>query len=488
MNSTRQESPAVPTWLTDGTTPAVVCDRLRRQVPDFVSGELTLVSCEVKRLRLGDGQECWHGIYRLNIKRPAESEAQTVELNGRLIPPYLPEPAESGDCFPFGDEAWSCYISELRLELSTRSRDVQLAALPQLTDPEAAGAFLEDAMRSSLGDANGDVRIRGCRPKVMRYKPGSRCTVLYHLDYEATPVEAQAWPSVVVAKTYRGEKGKNAYDGMKALWASPLGASSTVAIAEPLAYLPASNVLVQGPIAQEMTLKELIRDALQKSDDGAIGPEMVELLGHIRKTAAGLAELHRCGVRTGDAYTWEDELADLCQTRAKLATPLPQFNNWHQALLERLEQQAADHPADALMPAHQSFRPAQVLIADGEIGFIDFDGFCQAEPAMDLALFMTTVKNITVNKPASEKGEGGKATMAPDPEARRIRLMQADFLNQAFLTEYEKHAPVSRTRIALWEALQLMSLELGSWKKLKFARLDNCRTMLEQHLQRTGLA
>jgi len=486
MNGAGQKSMTMPEWLLRSVTPAQVRNELQQQIPEFASGERRLISCEFKRLRLGDGQDCWHGVYHLDIEYPLGNEPQTVALNGRLIPPYLPEPVQSADRYPFGDDAWTCYVPNLRLELSTRSHDTQLAALPQLTDPEAARSFLEETMRSSLGEENSNVRIRGCRPKVMRYKPGSRCTVLYHLDYEA-PVTERTWPHVVVAKTYRGEKGKIAYDGMKALWESPLGASSNVTIAEPLAYLSESNVLVQGPIAQEMTLKEFVRTTRQKSGGRSTGPEMDELIGYIRQTAAGLAELHQCGVRTGEIVTWEDELADLYARRDRLAAPVPEFTDWFEALLTHLQEVAATHVAGPLAPAHQSFRPAQVLLAKGEIGFIDFDGFCQAEPALDLALFMTTIKNIAVNKPNSSKKSGKTTNGVPDPVTRQTRLMQADLLNEVFLTEYERHAPVSRTRIMLWETLQLLSLEMGSWTKLKFARLGNCQFMIEQHLQRYGL-
>ncbi len=40
----------------------------------------------------------------------------------------------------------------------------------------------------------------------------------------------------------------------------------------------------------------------------------------------------------------------------------------------------------------------------------------------------------------------------------------------------------SDTRIILWETLDLLSLVLSSWSKLKLARLDNCLFMLEGYL------
>src|SRR5262249_59720614 len=91
-------------------------------------------------------------------------------------------------------------------------------------------------------------RLESWAAKIMRYTPGSRCTVLYRLTYPAGLAEGRGWPELVVAKTYKGGKGKHAYAGMRALWDSPFRRQGGVTLAEPLAYLPDLNVLVQGPI------------------------------------------------------------------------------------------------------------------------------------------------------------------------------------------------------------------------------------------------
>jgi aminoglycoside phosphotransferase (APT) family kinase protein len=135
------------------------------------------------------------------------------------------------------------------------------------------------------------------------------------------------------------------------------------------------------------------------------------------------------------------------------------------------------------LPSHRSFRPAQVLLHKGEIGFIDFDGFCQAEPALDLALFMVKIKHIALTKP----GEDEEVALM-DETTRLARLAQMETICERFLSEYEKYAPVSRPRIMLWEALDVLSLVLGCWTKIKTWRLDNTIFMLERLLQANGLA
>ncbi|CAN5646441.1 hypothetical protein BH10CHL1_BH10CHL1_40670 [soil metagenome] len=480
--------------------------QLLRLVPEFASGQLVLNHCEVKRLRFRESQGCWSGIYLLTIEGLSQTAqsgrdegkvlAQVVPIHGTLMPPGLPEPVYAANQVPFGAEKWRCYLPELRLALCTQPPDSELAALPQLTDPEAARSLLEASIRAGAPHYD-DLHIESCTPQVMRYKPGSRCTILYHLAYPSALAEGRQWPAVVVAKTHHGAKGQNAYVGMQALWNSPLGASRTVAIAEPLAYLPDLKVLVQGPIREEQTLEDLIQQTWRTAKASGEGCTSLMISGdlytYISRTAAGLAELHQSGVHYGETVNWTDELAEIYEGRAKLAAPLPQLGDLAEDLLVHLQQLAAIYPADPVAPAHRSFRPAQVLLYKGEIGFIDFDGVCQAEPAMDLALFMTTVKNMSLRKSnldiesPNERELGEDADEQEDDlldaEHRLARLMQAEAICQLFLAEYEKHASISRIRVLLWETLDLLSLVLGSWTKLKLARLDNCLFMLERHLK-----
>jgi hypothetical protein len=447
---------------------------LTQQIPEFASGELVLHHCEVKRLRLRD-EGCWRGTYLLTVESPSQEQRQILQIQGTLLPPGFIEPAPVISTVPFAAKGWCCYLPELRLELRTQPPETQLPALPHLTEPEAARLLLEESIGTV--PAYHGLQIHSCTPRIMRDKPGSRCTILYQLTYSPALAEGRHWPATVVAKTYHGDKGLNAYEAMQALWHSPLATSRSVTIAEPLAYLPDLKILVQGPIREDQTLKTLLRSGLRIHT-----PELMdELYTYIRKSAVGLAELHRSGVGYGRPLLFEDELADLREQCTQLAISLPQLANLVIPLLAYLERLAAQYPADPLEPAHRSFRPAQVLLYQGEIGFIDFDGFCQAEPAMDIALFRTTLKNFGLNLKEDEDDEEEHGESPGDQTVRLARLDHMQAISDLFLAEYEKHTSVSRDRIWMWETLDLLALLLGSWAKLKLARLDNCLFMLERH-------
>jgi aminoglycoside phosphotransferase (APT) family kinase protein len=230
----------------------------------------------------------------------------------------------------------------------------------------------------------------------------------------------------VVAKTYDGDSGQHAYASMNALWDSPLGSSEAVRVAEPLAYVPELKLLVQGPIPAEQTLQELLESALRANTPEALA----DLDDYMRKTAVGLAALHNAGVGIGNLHRWEDELAEVCAFIQRLTAAVPGLATAATPLFTCLEALAAMCPPDPPIPTHGTFRPAQVLLDLGQIGFIDFDSFCQAEPAMDLALFR--VATIDMGMSTFDKEES--STTEPAMHSGCMdRLAQLEAIADRFL-------------------------------------------------------
>jgi Ser/Thr protein kinase RdoA (MazF antagonist) len=463
----------LPDWLIAIADPDRIREAMQRAIPEFAAGELTLLRCEARRARLKTGG--WTIMYRLTVADRRGEGQREIALRGMLIPPGSTFPETPRNDQALGSDGWQGAVPELRLVLSSQPPEAALPALPILSDPEQARALLETSIRTQ-SPAYHDLRIQSCEPRVVRYKPGSRCTLLYRLAYasDARP----EWPDIVVAKTYTGDEGQICYDGMRALWDSPLSTNPAVAIAEPLAFIPELNVLVQGPIRQEQTLKELLRSALLSGTPAALA----ELDTAMRKTAAGLAALHQTEVHTGHPRVWEDELAEVQENLDRLGQAIPSLADVAAPLIAHLRALSAAHPADTAVPTHGTFRPAQVLLHNGDIGFIDFDGFCQAEPALDVALFLGKIKDIGLSV-----YEENDDTAAPDPAALESLLAQTDAICASFLDAYESCRPISRQRIVLWESLDLLALVLNCWAKVKSARLPINMLMLERYLQAHAL-
>ncbi len=443
---------AMPEWLSRLDDEDRVQAVLHEAIPGMKRAKLSGV-----RLKPG----AWTA--RCTVMLDGEEEPQ--HLNATLVPPGAAATAATKPSASAGSGGARRWVEDLRLELVPAEPEAKLPALGMLTDPETARAFLEEAIRTGTPAYRG-MRILAASPEVMRYSPGSRCTVRYRLTL---PEESRAenWPTVVVAKTYSGSnKGRIAWDGMRALWESPLAKSENVTIAEPLAWLPEHKILVQGPIPEDRTLKKLLLDALGQGEEAR-----AELKRFLTRTAGGLVELHHSGATSAQSATWENELAEVREVLGRLTSAVPALGGAADPFLEDIERLATETPTDAPVAGHRSFRPAQVLLHGNDIGFIDFDGFCVAEPALDVALFRATARDLAMS------------VLSPDTTIE-ARLERADELCEHFLASYENLAPISRLRVALWETLDLFTNVLHSWTKAKPARLVNALSLLQHEIAR----
>jgi aminoglycoside phosphotransferase (APT) family kinase protein len=258
---------------------------------------------------------------------------------------------------------------------------------------------------------------------------------------------------------------------MSALWNSPLANNDLVTIAEPIAHLPDLKMMLQATIPGEESLEDLLKSAIKKPN-----PETHELLlDYMRKTAAGLAAVHQCGAVYGDHIEIGERFAEARGKVQRLAVIKPELEKDLLPLIEHLENLATAYPEERLVPSHGTFNPEQVLIDGERIGFIDFDSQCMAEPALDVGLFRSAIKDTGMNIAFPSKN--------PDRSERLARLAFLDEIGDIFLHEYESHAAVSRDRVALWEAIDYLRNCLHFWIKVKPAEPDHPFLILEQHLQ-----
>ena len=451
---------SLPDWLAAGMDAGRVAESLVRHVPELAAERPRLVSCTPDRLRAKDSE--WLVRYTLTVARPAD-EPREIVLVGNLWPPGQEfEAGVATDDVRFGEPGWRCSLPELGLVLRAQASDEALPALPLLVEPVAAAGLLQPILRAA---GYSDATITACEPVVVRYKPGSRCTVVVGVTY-ANHSSGRVPPSPVVLKTHQGDKGEAAWAAMNALWQRPLSWRDAVRLAEPLGYLPDRRILVQGPVPEEQTLKDLARQAIATRSNVLLDGLRKEL----SKTAKGLAAMHGSGASYGRTATFEDELAEVTEVVERLSLSVPGLGVAAQPLLEHLAGLARSEPPDPVVPAHHDFRPAQVLLHQGGIGFIDFDGACMAEPALDLGRFRAKLRDIGISALGSSE-----------------RLDLLDELCEGFLEAYQHHRRVSRNRVLMWETCDLLTTMLHAWTKVRVARLEPRLTLLVHQLRTSGL-
>ena len=464
----------LPDWMMAARDPDRICAVLSQSIPEFRSGQLVLHECDTSNVRY-KGQN-WSGFYELTVSKPGESSKTQINLDGILSSPDVFSNRSLLVENSLGSEDWHAVIPALHLELWTKKPEDVLSALEMLTDPEQSRRYLMSRIRAD-SPAYHDLEIKASHPHIARYKPGSRCTIVYHLDYLAEAITDKQWPDLVVAKTYRKEKGQNAYESMKALWDSPLSSSTAVRIAEPLAYDSELKVMIQGPIRQEKTLKDLTVMAVKAGTKEAFD----DLTDAMCKTARGLAEIHKSGVQLDKVYGWENDIAQTRESIEELSVAIPQLAQVALSFIDRLSQVEASSDPEPPVPSHGTFRPAQVLMYQGEIGFIDFDSCCCAEPAKDLGLFLCAFLRAGMATVDFDDMEINTEPM--DERARLDRFERLIAISERFLEEYESYAkPVKRQRVALFEALELFILILHAWTKVKVRELNDIMFVLEHFL------
>ena len=463
---------SLPDWLLAPLQVEDFIDMLRLHVSEFASGEWLILSCGIKRFLLKDDSGYWEGTYNLAVQSSSTSLEQTFLLHGKLTAPGFgkPELVES-EPVPIGSPEWHCYLPEFNLMLETEPPEKELPGLAQLTDADQSRLIIERVLRE-VGRLAADQTITACTPRVLSYKPGSRCTIHYELEYGISPDPSARNPQWVIGKVYRkGSKAQNAYEGMMTLWHSPLADGSAVTIAEPIACLPELKLMLQATIPGELSLEDLLKSVIDRSNQ----VEEEKLYRYIRKTAAGLAAFHRSGASYGGPVELGERFAHIHALIRRLTVLLPELENAVLPLLKRLENLAAFYPQEPAVPTHGTFNPEQVLIDGERIGFIDFDDYCMAEPALDVGLFRAAIKDTGMNAPFSSP--------TPSRAERLARLIRLDEIGDVFLSEYETHAAISRQRVALWEAADYLKNLLHYWIKVKPDEPDNALLILSQHLQ-----
>jgi hypothetical protein len=304
-------------------------------------------------------------------------------------------------------------------------------------------------------------------------KPGKSAVIRYKLDY-GDDGAGQGRRDTAILKMYNDDIGRAAFAGMRVVWDAGLRSSAAVRVPEPLAYLADQQATLMGPVPEEHDLEKLLV-ALLLSDDPA---DQAQLHQAFRAAGAGLAAFHSCGGIVDRTTTWNDGFAEAEEQIGYLRVPFPEAVAAVDRLVEQLRAREAAVPADPLVPTHGAFRPEQVLLAGKQVSFIDFDYFCMAEPAFDIALFRATTMD---NGLYDERIRPRDAAEFAD---RRARI---DALNESFLSAYESYAQVSRQRVALWEAIFYFNDSLQCWTKPRPNDARVVVSLLERHLQVLGI-
>ena len=250
------------------------------------------------------------------------------------------------------------------------SDDLGLATLSEVLDPIGLVKHLQGV---SLAPWNGNA-VEEIRTRVLKHYPGRRCTLEIGLR------TVKGWHSLI-GKVYRKDRSK-VFQMMERVQEAGFGPHDEFSIPQPIAYLSSLRLLLQekveGPLADEIF----------KAGDEQTRAAAAERCG------LWLAKFHALAPKVGSVSSAKDCLdTDLIQRCSREMTDLgghlAEKAAW---LLKGLEEASSSLSCVEMCPGHGGYRATHVILVPGRTVTFDLDTFDVADPARDVARFISALR------------------------------------------------------------------------------------------------
>lgn len=335
--------------------------------------------------------------------------------------------------------------------------DAELPTLAIATDPAVAAGALAELL--DVGGRAG-IEVEGCRVEPVHYNRRHRCMLRYRLDL------GNGRDVVLYGKVSNDGSGARVPAVVKAL--SVVFAGTGVTLPECLGFLEDLGVVVFAEIPGAPVAR-IVKDYCQSepSTGEARAAEAVEMCGFIA------AALHGSGLRLGALRPLAAELNRLRANLAPMNGLAPGLAETLGLGLDRVESRAGGTPALDLCQSHGDFSYTQILFDEDRAGLVDFDSFCQAEPALDLGQFLAYLRYAGMKAPAASAAE---------------RAGRIEFLASRFAAAYTAAGGSTQAleRAAVYEAVSLIRMAEHAWLNLKGRRLHHIVGLLGELLPLAG--
>jgi hypothetical protein len=200
-------------------------------------------------------------------------------------------------------------------------------------------------------------------PDIVRYRPGSRCTV------RATAPAGVRW-----LKVFAGGVSRQLASDAVARWQAADRGELAFRVAEPVSVDVASSAEWQSAVPGRP-----IATALRGLGAAGLG----------RRLGTALTTLNRSSLVPSRSTAREDQIARMERGVHRLARTVPDLAVEVGARLRRLSDSATDLPGPRRVPIHGSPHEHQWLMdGDGQLGLVDFDRWGYGEPELDAATFL----------------------------------------------------------------------------------------------------
>jgi hypothetical protein len=305
-------------------------------------------------------------------------------------------------------------VNELGLSVQAFPADNGLPNLATSCDVSPSSPVfdaLEKAARTRWNDSSWKLVHAQSAP--VRYKPGNRCVIRYQLllvhalDTEQDEEAATLRPLTIFGKVYADTQQASTvqqlqgqlYDeqnksGERPFLPQPLGLIDAIGLTFNEAIQPINKPTQQ---ADAWSALRTGTRALQPRVERRRGGEVVKSIiptEELHLTGQALARLHTSAVQPNQKAprTGAKEAKRARERATLIATHNPEQAEEVQHLVEQLANRLSALQPESYRPAHGGFKASQLLFHSHRVFVVDFDGFCLADPALDVGYFLAYLR------------------------------------------------------------------------------------------------
>jgi hypothetical protein len=291
-------------------------------------------------------------------------------------------------------------ISSLGMQVYRFPNDPILPSLPKALDPQMVSAQLAEALPEFQSDT---ARILRCDVKMLRFRPGRRCTVRLNLWLREKGSGA-IYNRVLYGKIYHDlEKAERVYQQMLSLARSIPVKNGQRSFATACAFLPDLAMVLQDPM-EGIPLDSFINCNTETQDPRAFAGTAL--------AASALAVFHASGLADGKSRSISSELVRFKKRGATIGHVLPELGNEMIKLADALATwlDTLDLWGATACLVHGDCKPAQFLIRGQQVALLDFDHCGMADPAVDVGTFLATLQQMQVKQSLKNRGAPARCT------------------------------------------------------------------------------
>jgi hypothetical protein len=278
--------------------------------------------------------------------------------------------------------------------------------------------------------------------EILHYKPRRSCALHYSVDLGARDADGQPIPHRMYGKLSRDTRGVRNNAMLTAAWNAAQASGGLWQAARPIDYFPEWRLLLPEAVPGRdfrVVFNELTPDDADEATIELARRRLLDIVAALRSMQS--APLVEGPIKTFQLLHAEQErnLHYLRGAEPALAAEIASIRDG------LLELEGASDPAP-LVFCHGDFAHGNVLIDGDKVGIIDFDKAGSAEPAFDMAYFLTHLWSFGIRH----------IKRMPHVTAHRRGMRNA----------YLAVAPeVSSERLALYEALDFAAYVLRNFRK-----------------------